>query len=258
MVAGELCDPVVADHVNPAVTGVGQMRVLIRKRQCRAGRAHSATMAVSLGATDDRVICLDDRHFQSLVDAEIRSESAEETLAYGLSGQLAGDLAAGCSAQTIGDHQQMTPVPFIADVNHRVLIFPPLPSCVSAMSYDDLIVHDLSSKSRLRNPLRRDEGQISVTDANLVVTLKWMGFGDLPPVDEGAVAREIVFDQAAPVAINDDRVRPADGLVFEHDVADGIGADPVVSGVNAEVFAVGVVAVRDQPADDPPFGLTQL
>src|SRR5262249_16754280 len=91
-----------------------------------------------------------------------------------------------------------------------------------------------------------------------VVALKRMSFGDLPPVDESAVARKIVFDQAAPVAINDDRVRPADGFVFELNVADGIGADPVVSGVNAEVFTVRIVAISDQPTHDPTLGFAQL
>src|SRR5215510_6498203 len=87
-------------------------------------------------------------------------------------------------------------------------------------------------ESHLCDALRRDKGQISIADANLIVALKRVRFGDLPPVDVSAVAREIVLDQAAPIAIHDDRVRPADGIVLEHDVADRVGADPIVSGVN--------------------------
>jgi hypothetical protein len=52
-------------------------------------------------------------------------------------------LAASRPAQAIGDQQQMTPIPLITNMNHRVLIFMPLSSCVSAMSYDDLISHGL-------------------------------------------------------------------------------------------------------------------
>jgi hypothetical protein len=115
----------------------------------------------------------------------------------------------------------------------------------------------------IRNPqwllgaLRGDKDQIGVADADLVVTLKRLRLGDLPPVDESAVAREIVFDQASPVAIDDDRVRPADSFVLDLDVANGVGADPIVSGVNAEVFTIGVMAVSDKPADDTSLGFAQ-
>src|ERR687892_273655 len=101
----------------------------------------------------------------------------------------------------------------------------------------------IRNPQRLLDALRLDEDQVSVADADLVVTLKRLRFGDLPPVDESAVAREVVFDQAPPVAVDDDRVRPAYSFVLDQNVADGVGADPIVSGVNAEVFAVGVVAV---------------
>src|SRR5262252_335559 len=112
-------------------------------------------------------------------------------------------------------------------------------------------------QSRLLGALRRDEDQVGVADADLVVTLKRLRLGDLPPVDESAIAREIVFDQAPPVAVNNDCVRPADSFVLDQNVADWVGADPVVSGVNAVVFAVGVVAISDKPADDPPLGFAR-
>src|SRR5262245_66524779 len=105
----------------------------------------------------------------------------------------------------------------------------------------------------LLDALRGDEYQVCIADADLVVTLKRLRLGDLPPVDESAVAREIVFDQAPPVAVDDDRVRPADSFVLDQNVADGVGADPIVSGVNAEVFAVRVMAESDKPADDAPL-----
>src|SRR5262245_60432321 len=111
-------------------------------------------------------------------------------------------------------------------------------------------------QSRLLDALRSDEDQLGVADANLIVTLKRLRLGDLPPIDESAVAREIVFDQAPSVAVDDDRVRPADSFVLDQNVADRVGADPIVSGVNAEVFAVRVVAESDKPADDAPFGFT--
>src|SRR5262245_25503289 len=110
---------------------------------------------------------------------------------------------------------------------------------------------------RLLGDLRLDEDQVGVADADLVVTLKRLRLGDLPPVDESAVAGEIVFDQALPVAVDDDRVRPADSFVLDQNVANGVGADPIVSGVYAEVFAVGVVAVCDKPADDTPLSFAQ-
>src|SRR5262245_55652981 len=110
---------------------------------------------------------------------------------------------------------------------------------------------------RLLGALRGDEDQLGVADADLVVTLKRLRLGDLPPSAESAVAREVVFDQAPPVAVDDDRMRPADSFVLDLNVANGVGADPVVSGVNAEVFAVGVVAVSDKPADDTPFGFAK-
>lgn len=84
-----------------------------------------------------------------------------------------------------------------------------------------------------------------------------MRFGYLPPVNECAVARKIVFDQAAPVFINDERVRPADRLVLKQDVASGTGAEPVIPGVNAVIMSIGIVAVCDQPAYDASFGLAQ-
>src|SRR5262245_16885766 len=118
-------------------------------------------------------------------------------------------------------------------------------------------------QSAIRNPhrllgaLRGDEDQVGVADSDLVVTLKRLRLGDLPPVDESAVAREIVFDQALPVAVDNDRVRPADSFVLDQNVANGVGADPIVSGVNAVVFAVGVVAVSDKPADDTPLSFAQ-
>src|SRR5215475_14266767 len=125
------------------------LRVLIRDHQRGAGRTHSATTPVTVGSIQDHMVGFDDRHFESLIDGEIRSECAEETLPDGLRGQLAGYLTAGRPAQAVGDHQQVAAVPFVTDVNHRVLIFPPLPSCVSAMSYDDLMFHGLFSLSRL-------------------------------------------------------------------------------------------------------------
>jgi hypothetical protein len=109
----------------------------------------------------------------------------------------------------------------------------------------------------LLNALRRDESQSSVADTDLVVVLKWVRLGDLPPVDEGAVARKIVFDQAPPVAVDDDSVRPADSFVLDLNVAHWVGSDPIVSRVNAKVFAVGVVAESDKPADDAPLGFAQ-
>src|SRR5262245_4219094 len=112
-------------------------------------------------------------------------------------------------------------------------------------------------QSCLLDALSRDEGQIGVADADLVVTLKRLRLGDLPAVDESAIARQVVFDQTTPVAIDDDRVRTADSFVLDQDVADGVGADPVVSGVYAVVFAVGVMAVSDKPADDTPLGFAQ-
>src|SRR5215470_3966541 len=118
-------------------------------------------------------------------------------------------------------------------------------------------------QSAIRNPHRLlgalggDEDQVGVADADLVVTLKRLRLGDLPSVDESAVAREVVFDQAPPVAVDDDRMRPADSFVLDQNVANGVGPDPIVSGVNAEVFAVGVVAVSDEPADDTPLGFAK-
>ena len=109
----------------------------------------------------------------------------------------------------------------------------------------------------LKGALRGDEGQMGVADADLVIGLKRLRFGDLTPIDVSAVARKIVFDQAPPVAIDDDRVRPADSFVLDHNVADGVGADPIVSGVNAKVFAVGVVGVSDEPADNAPLGFAR-
>src|SRR5262249_28298965 len=160
------------------------------------------------------------RHFESLIDGQVGSERAEEALPDGLGGEVTGDLATGRSAQAVGDHQKMTSISFVTDMNHRVLIFLPLPPCIRAMSYDGLMSHVPPPVVALRNALRSDKGQISVADAELIVTLKRMRFGDLPPVDESAVARQVVFDQASPVAINDDGVRPADRLVPEQYVAD--------------------------------------
>src|SRR5215471_8525143 len=112
-------------------------------------------------------------------------------------------------------------------------------------------------QSRLLGALRRDEDQVGVADADLVVTLKRLRLGDLPPVDESAVAREVVFDQAPPVAVNDDRVRPADSFVLDLNIADRVGANPIVSGVNAKIVAVGIVAVCDKPSDNTPLGFAQ-
>src|SRR5215475_1782512 len=102
MVAGELRDPVVSNQVDPAVPDVSQVRMLVRDHQRGAGRSHSATTPVTVGAIHDHMVGLDDRHFESLVDGEIRSERAEETLPDGLRGQLTGYPTAGCTAQAVG------------------------------------------------------------------------------------------------------------------------------------------------------------
>src|SRR5215475_3608329 len=117
----------------------------------------------------------------------------------------------------------------------------------------------------IRNPqsaisldsLSPNEGQGGIADADLVVALKRLRLGDLLSVDESAVAREIVFDQAPPVAVNDDRVRPADSFVLDLNIADRVGADPIVSGVNAKIVAVGIVAESDKPSDNTPLGFAQ-
>src|SRR5262249_62428417 len=116
---------------------------------------------------------------------------------------------------------------FVPDVYNGILILFPLASRIGAMRDSNLMTH-----SGLRDALRRNERQISIPNANLIVALERMCFANLTSIYEGPVTRKIVFDQTTSVTVNDDGVRTADGVVLNHNVTDRVCAYPVIACVN--------------------------
>jgi hypothetical protein len=54
---------------------------------------------------------------------------------------LTGDLAAGRTAEAVGDDEQMAIMPFVAKADEGVFVVLPLKACVSAVSNGDLWTH---------------------------------------------------------------------------------------------------------------------